>query len=64
MFDGWGRRLFVYVCHLFIDQWVGFGDREPPDRALLAKLWRVFPPQPSERTASSAPARFVLSIAK
>ena len=47
-FDGWGRRLFVHVCHLFMDQWMSFGDREPSDRALLAELWRVFPPQPSE----------------
>ena len=33
---GWGRRLFVHVCHLFVDQWKSFGDRERPDRALLA----------------------------
>ena len=45
--DGWGRRLFVHVCHLFVDQWMSFGDRELSDRALLAELWRVFPPQPS-----------------
>ena len=49
---GWGRRLFVHVCHLFyvfMDQWMSFGDREQrSDRALLAELWRVFPPQPNE----------------
>ena len=50
MVDGWVRRLFVHVCHLFIfmDQWMSLGDREPFDRALSAELWRVFPPQPSE----------------
>ena len=38
----------------------------PSDRALLAELWRVFPPQPSEPAlpAVRPPARFVLSIAK
>ena len=36
------------VCHLFMDQWMSFGDRERSDRALLAELWRVFPPQPNE----------------
>ena len=36
------------MCHLFMDQWVSFGDRERSDRALLAELWRVFPPQPNE----------------
>ena len=46
--NGWGRRLFVHVCHLFMDQWMSFGDRERSDRALLAELWRVFPPQPNE----------------
>ena len=46
---GWGRRLFVNECHLFMDQWMRFGDR---DRRIvlcsLAELCRVFPPQPSE----------------
>ena len=34
--------------HLFMDQWTSFGDRERSDRALLAELWRVFPPKPNE----------------
>ena len=38
----------MHVCHLFMDQWMSFGDRERSDRALLAELWRVFPPQPNE----------------
>ena len=46
--NGLGQRLFVHACHLFMGQLVSFGDREPSDRALLAKLFRVFPPQPSE----------------
>ena len=46
--NGLGQRLFVHACHLLMDQLVSFGDREPSDRALLAELWRVFPPQPSE----------------
>ena len=25
---GWGRRLFVNECHLFMDQWMRFGDRD------------------------------------
>ena len=45
---GWGRGFLVNVCHLFMDQWMSFGDRELSDRALLAELWRVFPPQPNE----------------
>ena len=28
--DGWGRRLFVNVRHLFMDQWMRFGDRDRP----------------------------------
>ena len=27
---------------------MSFGDRERSDRALLAELWRTFPPQPNE----------------
>ena len=46
--SGWGRRLFVHVWHQFMDQWMSFGDRERSDRALLAELWRVFPPQLNE----------------
>ena len=46
--NGWGRRLLVNVCHLFMDQRMSFGDRERSDCALLAELWRVFPPQPNE----------------
>ena len=39
----------MHVCHLSMDQWMSFGDRERPDRSLLAELWRVvFPPQPNE----------------
>ena len=26
--DGWGRRLFVNECHLFMDKWMRFGDRD------------------------------------
>ena len=26
--EGWGRRLFVNECHLFMDQWMRFGDRD------------------------------------
>ena len=36
----------MHVFHLFMDHWMSFGDRERSDRALLAELWRVFPPQP------------------
>ena len=40
------------MCAIFLwirsDQWMSFGDRERSDRALLAELWRVFPPQPNE----------------
>ena len=44
---GTGRRLLVHVSHIFMNQWMCFGDREPPDRSrLVAELWRVFPPQP------------------
>ena len=25
---GWGRRLYVNECHLFMDQWMRFGDRD------------------------------------
>ena len=45
--NGWGRRLLVHVCRC-MDRWVSFCDRESPDRALMAELWRVFQPQPSE----------------
>ena len=62
--DGRGRRLFVHVWHLPMHGSVGvFGDREPSDGALLAELWRVFPPQPSELALPAARRRgFVLSI--
>ena len=44
---------------------MNFGDREPSDRALLAKLLWVFPPQPSELALPAVRRRgFVLSIAK
>ena len=43
-----GTFFFVNVCYRFMDQWMSSGDRERPDRALLAELWRVFPPQPNE----------------
>ena len=61
--DSWERRLCVHVCHLFMDRWARFDGREPSDRALLAELCRVFPPQPSE-LALHAVCRcgFVLSI--
>ena len=63
--NGLGQRLFVHACHLLMDQLVSFGDREPSDRALLAELWRVFPPQPSEPALPAVRRRgFVLSIAK
>ena len=63
--DGRGRRLFVHVWHLLMDQWVRLSDREPSDGAPLAELWRVFPPQPSELALPAARRRgFVLSIAK
>ena len=55
--NGWGRRLFVYVCHLFVDQQMSFGDRERSNRALLAELWRVFSPQPSELALPAAHLR-------
>ena len=42
------------VCHLFMGRWVGFGDRKPSDRALVAELWRVFLPQPNKPVLSSA----------
>ena len=60
------RLLLVHACHLLMVQLVSFGDREPPDRALLAELWRVIPPQPSEQPVLPAVRRrgFVLSIAK
>ena len=55
----------MHVCHLFMDQWMSFGDRERSDRALLAELWRVFPPQPNEPALPATRRRgFVLSIAK
>ena len=63
--NGLGQRLLVHACHLFMDQLGSFGDREPSDRALLAELWRVFPPQPSEPALPAVRRRgFVLSIAK
>ena len=43
----------MHVCHLFVDQWMSFGDRERSDRALLAELWRVFPPQLNEPALSA-----------
>ena len=49
--------MFVHVCHLFMDRWVSFGDREPSDRALVAELWRVFPPQPREPALAVARRR-------
>ena len=53
------------VIFLWINEWMSFGDRERSDRALLAELWRVFPPQPSEPALPAVRRRgFVLSIAK
>ena len=55
----------MHVCHLFMDQWMSFGDCERSDRALLAELLRVFPPQPNEPALPATRRRgFVLSIAK
>ena len=63
--NGLGQRLFVHACHLFMGQLVSSGDREPSDRALLAEVWRVFPPQPSEPALPAVQRRgLVLSIAK
>ena len=36
------------MSHLFMNQWMSSGNREPFDRALLAELWRVLPLQPNE----------------
>ena len=61
--NGWGRGSFVQVCHLFMDRWVSLCDREPSDHVVLAELWRVFPPQPSEPALPAVRRRgFVLLI--
>ena len=63
--SGWGRRSFVQVCRLFMDRWVSLCDREQSDHVLLAELWRIFPPQPSEPVLPAVRRRgFVLLIEK
>ena len=47
----------MHVCHLFMGQWVSFGDRERSDRALLTELGRVFPQQPNEPALPAANLR-------
>ena len=54
----------MHVFHLFMDHWMSFGDRERSDRALLAELWRVFPPQPSELALPAARRRVFFCLSR